>query len=96
MARILSGAPVAEALTAEGVFSQSGGVLTADMEQLVELMESGAQWSDVGLPELVPGRFVSLKGLDSDLDLDYYIREVRHEIGSDGFSTTLEIGGWEE
>lgn len=52
--------------------------------------------SCVGLPELVPGRFVSLKGLDSDLDLDYYIREVRHEIGSDGFSTTLEIGGWEE
>ena len=45
-------AAVAEALTAEGVFSQSGGVLTADMEQLVALMESGAQWSDVGLPEL--------------------------------------------
>lgn len=52
--------------------------------------------SCVGLPELVPGRFVSLKGLDSDLDLDYYIREVRHELNSDGFSTTLEIGGWEE
>mgnify|MGYP007116389978 CR=1 FL=1 len=27
-------------------------MLTADMEQLVALMESGAQWSDVGLPEL--------------------------------------------
>ena len=52
--------------------------------------------SCVGLPELVPGRFVTLKGLDSDLDLDYYIREVRHELNSDGFSTTLEIGGWEE
>lgn len=52
--------------------------------------------SCVGLPELVPGRFVALKGLDSDLDLDYYIREVRHEVGSEGFSTTLEIGGWEE
>ena len=52
--------------------------------------------SCVGLPELVPGRFVAMKGLDSDLDLDYYIREVRHELGSDGFSTTLEIGGWEE
>ena len=50
----------------------------------------------VGLPELVPGRFVTLKGLDSDLDRDYYIREVRHELNSDGFFTTLEIGGWEE
>ena len=45
-------AAVAEALTAGGVFSQRDGVLTADMEQLVALMESGAQWSDVGLPEL--------------------------------------------
>ena len=52
--------------------------------------------SCVGLPELVPGRFVTLKGLDSDLDLDYYIQEVRHELNSDGFSTSLEIGGWEE
>lgn len=52
--------------------------------------------SCVGLPELVPGRFVTLKGLDSDLDRDYYIRQVRHELSSDGFSTTLEIGGWEE
>ncbi|MEG0780307.1 MAG: contractile injection system protein, VgrG/Pvc8 family [Oscillospiraceae bacterium] len=48
----------------------------------------------VGLPELVPGRFITLKGLDSELDKDYYIKEVHHELGSDGFSTTLEIGGW--
>ena len=48
----------------------------------------------VGLPELVPGRFVAVKGLDSDLDQSYYIREVRHELSSDGFSTSLEIGEW--
>ena len=41
-------AAVAEALTAGGVFSQRDGVLTADMEQLVALMESGAQWSGRG------------------------------------------------
>jgi len=50
--------------------------------------------SCMGLPELVPGRFVSVKGLDSELDRDYYIREVRHELGSDGFSTSVEIGDW--
>lgn len=43
---------VAEALLAEGVFSESGGVFSADMEKLTALMESGVQWSDVGLPEL--------------------------------------------
>jgi len=50
--------------------------------------------SCLGLPELVPGRFVSVKGLDGELDRDYYIREVRHELGSDGFSTSVEIGDW--
>lgn len=49
----------------------------------------------IGLPELVPGRFVSLAGLDSDLNNDYYIREVRHEFSSDGFITRMEIGGWD-
>lgn len=49
----------------------------------------------VGLPELVPGRFVSLGGLDSDLDNDYYIREVQHDFGTDGFTTRMEIGGWD-
>ncbi|MEG1917402.1 MAG: hypothetical protein RR092_02000 [Oscillospiraceae bacterium] len=49
----------------------------------------------VGLPEIVPGRFITLTGLDSDLDNDYYIREVRHEFGSDGFTTSFEIGGWD-
>ena len=51
--------------------------------------------SCIGLPELVPGRFVGVAGLDPDLDLDYYIREVQHEFGSDGFSTSLTLGGWE-
>ena len=57
--------------------------------------QSGAV-SCVGLPELVPGRYVALTGLDKDLDRDYYIQEVRHELGGDGFSTTLEIGGWKD
>ncbi len=48
----------------------------------------------IGLPELVPGRYVTLKGLDPDLDRDYYIQEVRHEFGSDGFTTSFTIGGW--
>lgn len=51
--------------------------------------------SCIGLPEFIPGRFVSVKGLDSDLDRDYYIREVRHEFGTDGFTTSLEIGDWD-
>ena len=49
----------------------------------------------MGLPELVPGRFITLGGLDKDLNNDYYIKEVQHDFGSDGFSTRMEIGGWD-
>lgn len=49
----------------------------------------------VGLPVLVPGRFIKVDGLDSDLNKTYYIQEVRHEFGSDGFNTSFEIGGWD-
>lgn len=51
--------------------------------------------SCIGLPEIVPGRFIKVDGLDSDLNKTYYIQEVRHEFGSDGFNTSFEIGGWD-
>ena len=50
----------------------------------------------VGLPELVPGRFVKVEKLESDLcDHKYYIKTVVHEIDSEEFRTMLEMEGWE-
>ena len=54
----------------------------------------GGSGSCIGLPEVVPGRFIELKKLDSDLDNKYYIKSVNHTIGSDGFSSKFNIGGW--
>jgi phage protein D len=48
----------------------------------------------IGLPEIVPGRFIELKKLDSDLDGKYYIKNVDHNLGADGFSTSFSVGGW--
>ena len=49
----------------------------------------------VGLPELVPGRYVKVKDLEADLgDHKYYIIEVNHEINGENFKTTFETGGW--
>lgn len=49
----------------------------------------------VGLPELVPGRFVEVKNLESDFgNHKYYITEVVHEIDEERFQTTFEAGGW--
>lgn len=50
----------------------------------------------VGLPELVPGRFVRVESLERDYDeYQYYIKSVVHEIGKDNFKTVFEIGGWQ-
>ena len=54
----------------------------------------GGSGTCIGLPEVVPGRFIELKKLDSDLDNKYYIRSVSHSLGGDGFSTRFTIGGW--
>lgn len=43
---------VADALTAQGIVSQSDGVYYADMVKLTELILAQKQWSDIGLPQL--------------------------------------------
>ncbi|RKI44381.1 phage late control D family protein [bacterium D16-51] len=50
----------------------------------------------MGLPELVPGRFVKVEALEKDYgDHEYYIESVVHTIDNESFRTTFEIGGWE-
>lgn len=50
----------------------------------------------IGLPELVPGRFVKVEALEKDYgDHTYYIESVVHEINGEKFQTTFEIGGWD-
>jgi len=48
----------------------------------------------VGLPEVVPGRFLEVESLDSMVNKKYYITEVVHTIDTESFTTTFEIGGW--
>ncbi len=49
----------------------------------------------IGLPELVPGRFVRVRSLEKDYgDHEYYIKNVVHEISGEVFQTVFEIGGW--
>ncbi|NLL17600.1 MAG: hypothetical protein GX262_01085 [Clostridia bacterium] len=48
----------------------------------------------VGLPEVVPGRFLQVESLDSMVNKKYYITEVVHTIDTESFTTTFEIGGW--
>ncbi len=48
----------------------------------------------IGLPELVPGRYVEIKKLDvEDSDIRAVLTEVKHIFGGNGFTTEFELGG---
>ena len=47
----------------------------------------------VGLPEIIPGRFVKLKGIDNKSDGAYFISEVTQILSEDGYNTEFELSG---
>ena len=49
----------------------------------------------IGLPEIVPGRFLKVENVDDLADKSYYLSEVIHRINGSGFTTTFEAKGWE-
>ncbi len=44
----------------------------------------------IGLPEIVPGRWISIKGLSPQITGKFYIVQVRHVLSESGFTTTFE------
>ena len=48
----------------------------------------------VGLPEIVPGRYLKIKDLDEMADKSYYITEVCHHFSESRFTTVFESKGW--
>lgn len=46
----------------------------------------------VGIPELVPGRFITVEELSAQANRKYYVRYVRHEIDEMGYRTYLKAG----
>lgn len=45
----------------------------------------------VGLPVLLPGNCVALKHVDPAVDGNHYMTRVKHELGDDGYVTTVSI-----
>jgi hypothetical protein len=44
----------------------------------------------VGLPEIVPGRAIKIKGLFPQADVEGYILKVSHKFNEEGFFTEFE------
>ena len=53
-----------------------------------------ARGETVGLPEIVPGRYLQITKLDDMTDKKYYISEVVHVINGSQFTTVFESKGW--
>ncbi len=49
----------------------------------------------VGLPQLIPGRFLKIERVDAAVNRKYYITRVTHTFDEDGFRTEAETEGWE-
>lgn len=67
-------------------------IMMTSLRNLGDNMASGTVRC-VGIPELIPGRYIRLTGLDKNFfDGDYYIEEVTHNLSSGGYVTSFEIG----
>ena len=47
----------------------------------------------VGIPELIPGRYLSIKGLGDEAEGNYFISKVRHQFTGSGYYTQFEVKG---
>lgn len=68
-------------------------IATQEADEAKERSQQGSG-SCIGLPIIVPGRYVKVAKLAKEIDGEYYIKQVQHSFGTDGFSTNFEIGGW--
>ena len=49
----------------------------------------------IGLPEIVPGRFIKIADVDSLINKKYYVTDVTHTINYNGFLTSFTTEGWD-
>lgn len=47
--------------------------------------------TSIGIPEIIPGRYLQLKNFDKTIDNDYYITNVKHTFGDNGFTTSFNV-----
>ena len=47
----------------------------------------------VGLPELIPGRYIEVDGMDKNTNGSYFMKKVVHTLNEDGYFTRFEVRG---
>ncbi|MFI3313722.1 MAG: hypothetical protein R3Y62_07520, partial [Eubacteriales bacterium] len=72
--------------------AQSNAMAKVRVESLMETMTyrfGQFEGNCVGIPELVPGRFITIDGLGSGVNNTFYINKVVHSVTQDGYRTYL-------
>lgn len=62
-------------------------------KELLEMNTKMASGITIGIPEIIPGRYVQIEKLDSLVNDKYYVREVTHTISQEGFTTEFKTKG---
>lgn len=79
------------ACVSASVASQRAAVLVRHALDESQKAEIGC----IGLPELIPGRYIEIGRVDSMVNKKYYITKVTHRFDYSGFRTYLQTEGWE-
>lgn len=47
----------------------------------------------VGIPELIPGRFITIDGMEEQAEGTYFLTKVTHSFTTEGYYTRFEVRG---
>lgn len=86
--------PQTKNITLEADGDDSDAARQAEKAALEELKGANTlSGSCIGIPFLVPGRAMTVEKMDGSLDGEYEIIKSEHSIGSDGYTTSFDLGG---
>jgi phage protein D len=66
-------------------------VLAESVKQSAQLDQLEAEATVIGIPTIAAKEIIEIAGVSSKFSGNYYIKQVRHEIGAGGYLMTLEL-----
>jgi len=94
VASLVSGGIVVElAVSDADDNSKASYYLHTEVKNRLRGVQSGSG-SCIGLPELIPGKYIKIDKLDPSVNKTYYLNQVKHSFKTDGFITEFDLGGW--
>ncbi|MBO6303390.1 MAG: hypothetical protein J6N15_13225 [Ruminiclostridium sp.] len=91
---VLSPAPQQFFIDPDADSEEKAKIRAGAIAEKMKLRSCFAEGELIGLPEIVPGRFLKVEDTDSMVDKSLYLSEVTHYVTDSNFRTTFEARGW--